>query len=522
MVTYKILDNKNIKYNPNLLKRLYLLYKGGYELQANADLFLSMLASETTRSFEDRKRAVAYLPYMSDIIDYYAAMLFAGEVSVTEAADADDPNTMGNEVDDQNVYKLFLSSADLKGNSLEEAIRHTMTDALVFSHAFVGIDFPKNDEVPISLLEEEVMQSARPYLYDIDPECVTDWSCNEAEKFNWVKLKSDNIVQLNPLDMPMHQIEFKIWTMENGFAKWQLFQTKPLRLDKYPAPNDDVPMVDEGITSFREIPVLKLCLPPGLAIGNKIGPICEDIFQRSSILVNGENKSVNAMRVVFLGPEAPPPGKEQFSMVQENPFRQDMVQNDWESKGFGVLGANDKMEVIESEGHAFQIVAEQIDGLIEKLKEVVHQMGNSASSVSKKAGRSAESKQEDRHATEMLLSAYGSIVRDFIKKVMICISTARSESIVWTVDGLDSFSVVDRNQLILESKDFQNTLATSKSITFSRLYTEKLYSLLLDGTSHEDMMQIRQEIMQTVTKLPEQQLESSPQDVVQDKKLLKS
>lgn len=521
MPTFKQLNTPNTAFNLGLLNRLHLLYKGGYDVWSNCELFLKQLASETDASYEDRKKCAAYLPLMSDTIDYYASMLFAGELSVSEAGDADNASTLGDEADDESVYKLFLAAANLKGDSLEEVIRHTMTDALMYGHAYVGVDFPKSEEIPVNLLEEEIKQTARPYLYDVDADCIIDWDMNDSDKFNWVKLKHDCIVHDDPLAEPMHRFEFKIWTMENGVAVWKLYATELLKMNKMPAPNDEVSLVDQGVTTFREIPILKLCLPPGLALGPKIAPMCENIFQRTSILFNGENKSLNAMRVVFLGDEAPPPGGAQPSMVQENPFRHLSLQTDWESKGFGVLGANDKMEIIESQGHAFKIVDEQIDRQIEKVKETVHQMANAASTKNKNKGMSAASQQESRHATEILLTAYGTLVRDYIKAIMNCISSARNESIVWTVNGLEQFQITDRAQLIEESKAFPMVVQDSKSPTFTKLYTEKFYLGLLDGASHEEAKQIRAEIMDALDKPQmmmqpnEQQQQSTPPSVNQ-------
>ena len=91
------------------------------------------------------------------------------------------------------------------------------------------------------------------------------------------------------------------------------------------------------------------------------------------------------MRIVFLGDEGAPPGGAPASMVSENPYRHLQVSQDWESKGFGVLGKDDDMRVVEAEGKAFTVVEQQIDKLIEKLKEVVHQMANSSSKAKEKA-----------------------------------------------------------------------------------------------------------------------------------------
>jgi hypothetical protein len=144
--------------------------------------------------------------------------------------------------------------------------------------------------------------------------------------------------------------------------------------------------------------------------------------------------------------------------------------------------------------------------LVEKLKEVVHQMANTASAHSGKVGKSAASKKEDRHSTEILLTAYGNLVRDFIKQIMNAISTARGEQIVWTVDGLDDFNIIDRDQLILEAVQFPLITQQSKSETFSKLYTEKFYLALLDGTSHEEALQIKKEVQDNVKILtPEEQ-----------------
>lgn len=494
MVKFRVLEAKNKQYNSYKLTKLHLLYKGGYDILENSAMFLTKLASETDVSFEDRLKSCSYLPYMSDVIDHYVSMLFEQELTVKEASDADDNTTIGEPLPDDSPYKLFMMAADGKGNSLEQSMRNLLTDAMIYNYSVIGVDFPKAEDIPINLLEEEVMQTGRPYLYYVDPQCLIDWQCDDNGNYTWTKIREDKAIQNDPLAEPKHLIEWKIWTLKGGTAKWEIYRTAEMAVGKTPNPNDDIPLAESGTTSFKEIPLLKLCLPDGLSMGNKIGPICQDIFQRTSMLVNGENKSLNAMRVVFLGDEDSAPGGATPSMVQENPFRHLSLMTDWESKGIAVLGANDKMDIVESQGHAFKIVAEQIDKLVEKLKEVVHQMANSVSRNAKSAGRSAASKQEDRRSTEILLSAYGVVIRDFTKHLMSCISSARDESIVWVIDGLDNFSIIDRDQLILEAAKFPQITSQSVSPTFTKLYTQKFYLSLLDGASNEDAETIKQEI----------------------------
>lgn len=502
MVLYKTLKQANKKYDKSMIERLSILYKGGYKVRDHAEMFLPQLAAETDPSYQDRLKACSYIPFMSDIINHFAAMLFAQELSIADNADSSDPKTIGKPLLKPGIYQKFVACANLRGDSLEEVGRKIFIDALTHKRSFIGVDYPSMDDEPINQLEEELLGTGQPYLYHIDQTCVLDWSFDESGKLKWIKLSDDVDIQESPLDKLRHQEQFKIWTMQDGVAVWECYHTAVLDLGKYPGMKDEIPLVGSGETSFDEIPIHCLNLPHGLDLGCVIGPICEDIFQRTSILVNGENKSLNAMRVVFLGEEMTAPGQGLPSAKQMDPYRAAMLNKDWEARGFAELGGNDRIEVIESQGHAFAVCADQIYKLVESLKEAVHQMANSAASHTKALSRSASSKQQDRHSEEIVLTAYGNIMRDFFKQLMSCVSRSRKEDIVWVISGLDNFNVVDRDQLIMEMQQFTPFLASNqdKSPTFTKLYTERTFLAMLDGASHEECLQIRQEIRDAIDK----------------------
>jgi hypothetical protein len=119
-------------------------------------------------------------------------------------------------------------------------------------------------------------------------------------------------------------------------------------------------------------------------------------------------------------------------------------------------------------------------------------MSNSVSQNSKAVGRSAASKAQDRYATEILLSAYARVVKDFTRELYQCIATSRNESIVWVVSGLQTSLEEDRESLIKEALLLPNLDIPSE--TFKKRYAFRVALALLEGASPEEERTIKAEI----------------------------
>jgi hypothetical protein len=488
---YKFLKQKHANYNFNgRLDRLCLLYECGYDISNASMMFLRQMNVESEEAFSDRLKFAACTPIMSSKIDYYTALLHSKPMRIDEDASADDPTTPGEPMEDDSVYKLFQADADGFGNSLDAIVAENTKKALLFKEGWLGIDFVASDVKPQNELEELMMGTAMPYLYCIDNKCIVDWKFkNQDYELQWIKMLEDIPTQETALSEPMHVLKYTIWQMEKDIPTKYTYTSKPLPMDKKePGSEEEFDEVKFPPTTFKCIPIFPMCVPPGLAIGEKIGPMCEEIFQRESFLATSSCKATVAMFMAFLSNEN--------TGMQKNPYRADNVIADWESKGFGVLGEKDRVEKLEVEGHVFESIGKMIKDKIELIDSVLNQMAMSVAKTSAQVGRSAASKIEDRHATEIMLTSYGEIEKNFVKKLLNCISAARNEEIVWVVSGRDDFHIIDRQQLILEMAQFPSIVSQSVSPTFQRLYTTETYFALLGGAaSQEESMEIVNEVM---------------------------
>ena len=494
---WKQLKTKHKSYNKKQIDRLDLLYIGGYDIMDQSSLFLTKLTSESNRAFDDRLKAAAYMPIFSNKIDFYTSMLLSQQLKIDEDTNADDPSTPGGMPIDDDPYKLFQKNADMHGKSLVQFLADAEKQALIHTMVWVGVDFPAPDEKPINALEEEVMQTSRPYTFLYDQECVWDWKlADDGFTLQWIKFAWDVVVQDNPIDIPKHYWLVQTKELTDDGMKDTHYRSKDMEMRVKISDEDDLMVEVQPATSFKEINVIPHCVPAGLAIGNKIGPMCEEIFQRSSCLSAATSKSMNAIPLIFLGPEANAPGGAALAEVAENPLRGYNVKNDWQDRGFGILAADDKAEMLEPHGHAFVLVDSMISRKILQIDETLCQMG--MSQQHKSAGTnpaSAKSQKENRHALEIFLTSLGDNMKDFIIRLFTCISSARGESIVWTVSGLDNFKLDDRDQVIAEAVLFPGLAAQAVSPTFQKLYVESFYHALLgDNASQEEMAAIHNEI----------------------------
>ena len=509
MVTYKILNQQHDEYDADKITRMRRLYAGGYEMRKHAEDFLPKMVIESFTSHSERVKCTAYIPYLSQFTDFFASSLFDADLDVVEPGDADKSGTTGESSANPGFYKLFASDCDLNGNSLHNFMLDTFSESLYTPYSLLGVDMPSlGDDVPKpdNLAEEEALGTDRAYLYDIDPVSLIDWKNSASNnKFQWVKLRSEVLIQDDPLSPPMKQVEFKIWTMnpQTETAEWRLFQTKPMKRTDNPKPNDEIPLTGEGRTSFREIPVFELRLPPGLLLGEKVGPVCEEYFQRRSFLINNQNKTCVAIITALLGAEIPevdgPINSTQGNEERGNPIS---LRQSLERNGIVVLGSGDDLKIVEAEGKSHGLINTELKELAETMTAIVHQMANSVAHNSSAAGRSAKSKLQDRHATEILLGAYGRVVKDFVREVYKCISTARGDDIAWSVNGVSTFVEQDRDTLLQEAL-MVGSLDLG-SATFDIEWRAKVAMSVLETTTPELARTIKEEIIQSAARMAAQ------------------
>jgi hypothetical protein len=495
---YQILAQKHPEYLGDTWEELSILYRGGYDLDVHSDWkrrLLPQCVGEHPGRYEERLRASKYINYLAQVIDFYGSAVFQRPVSVAVS-----PDNSGGDQPNDDAYESFAEDASQRGESFGKLLKQCLTNSLICGKAILAVDFPAvPEDRPATRLEEEAMRLNRPYAWSVDPLELIDWQRDGDGTFRWCILHRV-IDERESLEASRETVleQFKLWRRnEQGFAEWRLFEIERKRSER-PNPHEDVPEVASGVTSFRRIPIVELALPHGLWAGNKIGPLAKEHFERRSKLLSAISKSLFAIPYVKQGPEIGAVGGALPSEVAMDPHRGSRLRVEVDANGFYVLGSGDEVGFAEMAGTSFKLEADEIRELVNEMFRVGHQMAMSVASTSKALARSGLSKTEDRHTTEIVLKAYGQIVREFAIRVYDTIAEARNENVYWTAYGADKFEIWDRVQIIDEAVQIRDIDIPSN--TLKAQYFGKMAERILDDADPQTLQTIREEILAGVAK----------------------
>jgi len=455
-------------YDAKVWHELDDLFRGGYQILEHAREYLPQAVGEKEDRYLERLRLAAYIGYFSQIVNVYVAAIFDRSVTIVPAGDAEDPETPG-ELPDPETYEALAEDADLRGCAFVQLLRHVTTWALVKQKCLIAIDFPRIDTQPANRADSDKMGAARPYCYPVEPETLINWE-TESEvqrrvdlgagraveftvgRFSWVVLKKTICAQTSPDTMRSGMVEeYKIWRKTaDGRVIWQIFRTPPLKEGQTLSDDVDIPLIDESPTTFREIPLVELKLPENLWLGNIIGPLNKEHWQRRSALLAAQQRNLLAIPVFNLGSEgmefqgAPP------AEVQQNPDRAMGFREKLEKEGALIIGEDDKFQFATPDPGVYTVVDKELEKLVDEIYRVSGQMASSVSSTSQALQRSGASKTLDRKDFVTVVSAVAAIVSDAARRCYEVISDARGEEVKWSVHGLDGYEDDEDRQLLLE------------------------------------------------------------------------
>jgi hypothetical protein len=499
---YGVLKQTNPEYRADLWRKLDDLYVGGFQILERAKDYIPLQVGESPDRYAERLSHAEYVNYLGMVVDSYAANLFAQKPVVTSEG--------GGEL--EAFWSEFAKNANLKGDDFSRVMREVFTSAILKQRSFIACDFPASDVVPNTRADEDALGSTRGYAFEVCPEELIDWNYADVVRrtvplksgaqveysfglLSWAILRREICKRATPeSDRDTFVEEFRLWKLTpEGVAVWELYRTEPRsRKDAPPDDDADIRKVDDGITSFRQIPIVEMCIPPGLWLGNKLGPLALALFRRRSALLASENRSLFPIPVFKHGPEIGAVGGALPPDAQQNPSRgRDPIGTAQRLGALGI-GHQDDFSFVEPKGTAHTLVDKQLHDSVDEFFRVAHMMASSISSTSQALGRSGASKEQDYRAMSIVLDAYGAIVRDAAYRVYDVIAEARGEDIDWKVLGLDKFDVVDRAIVLEEAKSL--SLVSIPSNTFRAHWQTKVALALLGDVTPDQQKQIQDEI----------------------------
>ena len=495
---YSTLTQSHPSRKPEVWGQIEELYHGGFDLVENAATYLPQQVGEPPQRYRERLQMASYVPYLGAIVDFFVATLFSKPLFVLPGTDAEDLETIGGLPADEKVYQAFSVDADRSRTTFSDVMREVFTTAMLKRVSYLGVDFPAADMQFTSLADEMYAGRSTPYVVRIAPEELLDWKLDEYGNFDWVVLYRRRCERVKPSDTRTSvSDEFKVWEMRDGRAVWSTFALGPRNPNQMVSEKEDVPLVAEGVTSFRTVPLVPISLPHGLWIGNKIGILAREHFQRRSALCAAENRSMFAIPFIKLGPEMSAPGAALPSEAQQNSSRGDRgPAMSFVARGFMTLGSEDEVGFAEPTGSSYALVDKQLVDLVNEMYRTAYQMSQSVSSTTQALGRSGRSKSHDNDATSIILEAYAEIVKSAAIKVFQIISSARGDNVEWQAHGLNHVVSGDRAELIQEAAAVGGIQIPSP--TFRKLYLGKLSGELLGNVSPTTQAAIVAEISAVV------------------------
>lgn len=512
-LAYATLSQENPSFKPSRIQQLSDLYVGGYQILENAGEYIHQLQSEHPVRYKERLKSTAFVGYMAQIVDSLTGGTFSDPLQVSHVEGTPEPD----------FWEDFGENADLRGASVEDVCRQALTDALIYGRTFIACDFPTLDGIVTTRAEEDASGASRAYVVPVEPAQLIDWEY--SEKFTKRLDVGDGHVdiELGELDLAViRRTEmrrgspaasrgivretFKVWEMDpSGFAKWSLYAIE-YKQDRPPSPKDLVPLVEEGLTSFQRIPLVELALPVGLWVGNKIGPMNLEHWQRRGLLNSSENRGLLSIPVCKLGPEISEPMSALPSDVQSDPNRGETLASQLGRRGYVVIGAGDDIYFAEPTGAAHEGAATRLDKLVDEMFRVTHLMASSVSSTANAVGRSGASKAEDRNATVLVWKTLGAIVRDFAVRMYHTISQARGEAVEFGASGCSNFDLYDRAEVVDEAKSISSVGINSE--TFRKEYEKQVAQRLLPDMAPSVKADVIAEIDASEAPLPVEQAQA--------------
>ena len=107
------------------------------------------------------------------------------------------------------------------------------------------------------------------------------------------------------------------------------------------------------------------------------------------------------------------------------------------------MGVDEKVDYAAPPSAPFDTIQQYTQQLKDELHRVAQQMARGVENNAAAVGRSGQSKQSDEHGTEVVLKAYGRIVREAVERTMNLIAEGRGMSEKWSIGGMDAYRLAD-------------------------------------------------------------------------------
>lgn len=441
------------------------LVAGGAQFHGRIERYLPQNDREPTQVYKRRCDHSYYLGYCSAIVGYFGAWLFASPLKFQS-----DPE----QVDE--FYTVLKEDCDGLGTDLDEFLKAAFVRACTTQRAYWQVKFPSATEMaPGSRLADWQKQGlGRAVLAHLPTENVVNWRRDESGAWMWV-LTHECIEELVEVDdeEPTLTERWVQWYADGSARAWEKRYVK----SSPPQANDAIGEIEPPYNPTGAIPIVELTVPHDLYIMGLLADGQLEHFRKSNALGWSIERTCYAMPVFFLkNPQSPPVMGAGYYLI---------------------LGHEDKVEWPAPPPAPYETIQNYTTRLKEELHRVSRQMAVAIDASASATARSGESKDADNRATEVILSAFGKIVRGPVEKTYQLISAGRGEDITWQIGGMDKYQIPDAKGMAETALIIQSLRIPSATL-HRELYGE-VGATALPNLDETKKKMIRDEIQSGVT-----------------------
>ena len=445
-------------YNAAHLARLEGLYEGGEVWRELLREWLPKNPFEMDDVYSDRLKRAAYTNHFGSLTDLWAAFLFAEAPSLEGSEDE--------------FWAKFWEDADGKGSTMGQFWRARLLEALWGRQSHVWINLPPEGDEPMgSLGEQEAAGKLDPFLVALGPRQVIDWGEDDKGNLLWVMVEGTVSEREGP-DKP--RVRKWVWTHidAESIRRWEW---TPKDGDPNGKPGDEEHATEMDVVAhpFGVLPVVRLGLPSGLWAGAKMHDPAISLLRGENDLDFALHRAAHALLWIKAtwddGAPAVGPGY------------------------YLSLGKDDEIGYAEPSGAQFDAIAKDVERRREELHRVVQLMAVGAGSDVSRTRMSADSKEKDWKAVDIVLQSYADLTKAAIEEAAQIIAELRNIGDTLKVAGLDSWEIEDLEQFMAAAAMALD--AREMSETFRRVVAKRQAKRLLeDEVDAEVMAQIEKEI----------------------------
>lgn len=409
---YHAFKVRHPEYDCEYWKRLRALYKGGQALLQDIDLMKTIFIRNNAEPDELWLYRVAiafYVNYCSEIVDNIIAGLEADPIKIREN---------GGEVKDAFVESFIKNVTSPGGDemTLQQLGRAMLLEAQQVRRAWCELSMPPappEEELQVlKLADQEKANLLDVWAHPIPAEQVLHWQVDATGELVWALVLKQEVRQ-EEFWKPAQCV--KTWTRwtRTEFTRWQMTH----QYGKEPNDDEMVPCTTKPTKhSFQRVPLLRFELPHGLWAMDRLESIARAHFNKRNILDVAERRSLLPVLYEFQGAEASTAARP-TSVAQQDPNR--AVNTPRGAHYVQRRGKDDDAKFVGPDSAPFEAALKSCSDLRQEMHRITYQMALAADFESASAlGRSGESKGQDKAATAVVLKALGTLLREWILKLI--------------------------------------------------------------------------------------------------------